>query len=420
MLLLLSSLLLSPPAPPAALPAVFLECETGRSYHVCGTWLWDGKRYSGRWQGGAIGAITIVNSDPNALRFTRVDASGTASGLTATYSGTWNGRQFTGGGKVSWSWNGKSDTVDWTGDATGVPVTYEMRDLGITNLYPANLTAFTVTEKMGDETRRVNEDFRQKLQAGIGPFGRGHPNLNPYAVIGHGSFQPTVIAALFSDGTAIGDPKSIDELIKNREGQLNTFQALAQDLRGMVQRGGLTLTQARDQVEARHPNGGVETEWVLNLLSPNENRDAGKQIQQALDMVERSIASDSVTRRLDRPFAESAAAPAPHVEPPHAGAKVSAAVSEKLLRVRVEPRFMGFLQRAERIVVLEFTVTPAGDVTDITVLSSQPMISMQDNPDIFGHAASDAVRQWKYNPYLVNGQPAAMRTTTTIKFEPPH
>jgi outer membrane biosynthesis protein TonB len=48
------------------------------------------------------------------------------------------------------------------------------------------------------------------------------------------------------------------------------------------------------------------------------------------------------------------------------------------------------------------------------------MISMQDNPDIFGHAASDAVRQWKYNPYLVNGQPAAMRTTTTIKFEPPH
>ena len=188
----------------------------------------------------------------------------------------------------------------------------------------------------------------------------------------------------------------------------------------MTQRPGLTLAQARGVLETRYPNGGIETEWVLNLLSPNENRDAGKQIQQALETLEKSIASDSVTRRIDRPFVETAAMPAPHVEPLPAGTKVSAAVSEKLLRVKVEPRYMGFLQRAERIVVLEFTVTATGDVTDIMVLSSQPMISLQDNPDIFGHAASDAVRQWKYNPYLVGGQPVAMRTTTTIKFEPRH
>ena len=35
-------------------------------------------------------------------------------------------------------------------------------------------------------------------------------------------------------------------------------------------------------------------------------------------------------------------------------------------------------------------------------------------------AATDAVKQWKYKPYLLNGEPVEITTQVTISFKLPH
>jgi len=35
-------------------------------------------------------------------------------------------------------------------------------------------------------------------------------------------------------------------------------------------------------------------------------------------------------------------------------------------------------------------------------------------------AAADAVKQWKYKPYLLNGEPVEIQTQVTIKFKLPN
>src|SRR5210317_1411133 len=49
-------------------------------------------------------------------------------------------------------------------------------------------------------------------------------------------------------------------------------------------------------------------------------------------------------------------------------------------------------------VLLEFTVTRAGTVTDVRVLESEP-------PGIFDKAASEAASKFKYKPRVVDGEP---------------
>lgn len=38
---------------------------------------------------------------------------------------------------------------------------------------------------------------------------------------------------------------------------------------------------------------------------------------------------------------------------------------------------------------------------------------------IFARAAIDAVRQWHFKPYLLNGRPASVQSTVTLNFKPP-
>ena len=52
-----------------------------------------------------------------------------------------------------------------------------------------------------------------------------------------------------------------------------------------------------------------------------------------------------------------------------------------------------------------------GDITHIKVVSGDPQLTK---------AASDAVKQWKYKPYLLNGEPVEIQTGVTINFKLPH
>jgi protein TonB len=64
--------------------------------------------------------------------------------------------------------------------------------------------------------------------------------------------------------------------------------------------------------------------------------------------------------------------------------------------------------RLEGDVVLEATIAPNGHVQDLKVVEGPPMLTP---------AALDAVRQWRYQPYALNGKPISMKAKITINFK---
>jgi TonB family protein len=92
---------------------------------------------------------------------------------------------------------------------------------------------------------------------------------------------------------------------------------------------------------------------------------------------------------------------------------VSQGVSEGLLVKRVQPVYPANALRLRRegAVQLMATISKDGGITTVKVLSGEPLLS---------HAAVEAVKQWKYKPYLLNGSPVEMQTQITVKFTLPH
>ena len=65
---------------------------------------------------------------------------------------------------------------------------------------------------------------------------------------------------------------------------------------------------------------------------------------------------------------------------------------------------------AQGKVALQATIAKDGSVRNVKVLSGSAILA---------RAASDAVRQWKYRPYMLNGQPIEVQTEININFVPP-
>ena len=57
------------------------------------------------------------------------------------------------------------------------------------------------------------------------------------------------------------------------------------------------------------------------------------------------------------------------------------------------------------------TVSKTGAITKVKVLSGESMLAQ---------AAVDAVRQWKYRPFLLNAEPVEIQTQITINFKLPN
>ena len=66
--------------------------------------------------------------------------------------------------------------------------------------------------------------------------------------------------------------------------------------------------------------------------------------------------------------------------------------------------------RVEGSVELMATVSKTGDITHVKVLNGDSQLTK---------AATDAVKQWKYKPYLLNGEPVEIQTQVTINFKLP-
>jgi protein TonB len=89
--------------------------------------------------------------------------------------------------------------------------------------------------------------------------------------------------------------------------------------------------------------------------------------------------------------------------------RISQGVTKGLLIRRVEPAYPP-LARSARVqgeVVLSAVISVNGDIENLQLVSGHPMLVP---------AAISAVKQWKYKPYLLNGQPTEVETTITVIF----
>ncbi len=93
--------------------------------------------------------------------------------------------------------------------------------------------------------------------------------------------------------------------------------------------------------------------------------------------------------------------------------RVPADAMESLLVHRVEPVLPEADQPApvQGVVSLDVIIGQDGAVTKVSPLSG---------PDVLESAAADAVKWWRYQPYLVNGQPLEVETTVTVNFQSSH
>jgi len=92
--------------------------------------------------------------------------------------------------------------------------------------------------------------------------------------------------------------------------------------------------------------------------------------------------------------------------------KVSQGVFQGLLIKKVAPNYPAQAKqlRLEGPVVLQATILKDGNVGNVKQLSGDAVL---------GHAAVDAVRQWKYKPYYLNGEPTEIQTQITVNFKLP-
>ena len=92
--------------------------------------------------------------------------------------------------------------------------------------------------------------------------------------------------------------------------------------------------------------------------------------------------------------------------------RVSQGVSQGLLIRRVQPIYpsQAMQMRLQGTVVLQAVINKQGIIKDVKAISGEPLLS---------RAAIDAVKQWKYNPYYLNGEPVDIQTQISVVFRLP-
>ncbi|MGO8796024.1 MAG: energy transducer TonB [Candidatus Sulfotelmatobacter sp.] len=89
--------------------------------------------------------------------------------------------------------------------------------------------------------------------------------------------------------------------------------------------------------------------------------------------------------------------------------RISQGVTTGLLIHRVEPTYPTIAKaaRIQGTIELKAIIDKTGAIQDLQLVSGHPMLVP---------AAIGAVKQWRYRPYLLNGQPVEVETTITVIF----
>jgi len=115
------------------------------------------------------------------------------------------------------------------------------------------------------------------------------------------------------------------------------------------------------------------------------------------------VISDLLRSNGTAPLLAKTAAPTPK------RIRVPATMAEANLVYDVAPKYPpeAGRERIEGIVVLMAVIGKDGTVRDVRVESGLPLLAQ---------AAIEAVKQWRYRPYLLNGEPGEIDSQITINF----
>ncbi len=89
--------------------------------------------------------------------------------------------------------------------------------------------------------------------------------------------------------------------------------------------------------------------------------------------------------------------------------RVSQGVSEGMLIHKVTPIYPPLARQAriQGSVVLQAVISKSGTIENLHVVQGHPMLTQN---------AIEAVKQWKYKPYFLNGEPVEVETVVTVNF----
>jgi protein TonB len=88
---------------------------------------------------------------------------------------------------------------------------------------------------------------------------------------------------------------------------------------------------------------------------------------------------------------------------------VSSGVMAGYLLTKTMPQYPAIPKAAhiQGTVVLQATISKSGSIENLKVIGGPPTLQQ---------AAMDAVRSWRYKPYLLNGEPVEVETTINVVF----
>jgi hypothetical protein len=213
------------PPPPGHLPRLVGECEAGPNYAACTVWIWHGSSYSAIWQNGAVGELTVASGDSSDVRINRLDSAGPVAGLSAVYTGKWDGKTFS-DGQIAATLKGGTNQLTWTGAPAVTPVLPTPQlDYSYLNWYPAQLTGYARFGGQGSFTRAFEteiDDFRVRNEGPMSPGESRTFTLRYFIVPANyekGAAYPnfSVIAAIYADGTTFGDANVLKAMLERRK-----------------------------------------------------------------------------------------------------------------------------------------------------------------------------------------------------------
>jgi protein TonB len=90
--------------------------------------------------------------------------------------------------------------------------------------------------------------------------------------------------------------------------------------------------------------------------------------------------------------------------------RVSQGVTRGMVISKIEPKYpkLALAARVTGVVLLRAVISKEGEIKELQVVSGHPLLVP---------AAIDAVKQWRYRPYLLNGEPVEVETNITVTFQ---
>jgi TonB family protein len=132
----------------------------------------------------------------------------------------------------------------------------------------------------------------------------------------------------------------------------------------------------------------------------------GRRFETPLARLQVVVRFQGPVERIGTPPPPPAPPPPPGVQAPiRVGGQVMA--NQRLYSVPPEYPALARRSRTEGTVTLEATIDTQGGIAGLRVLSG---------PEILREAASDAVWQWRYEPFFLNGTPVPVTSTVVVSF----